>query len=95
MGKIKNVIYCSASWCQPCKTLKPIMDEIMSEERFNDVNYKKIDIENDEEAEEVVEAFKIRNVPTVLFLDENNELLFKFVGAMPKQSILTQIEEND
>ena len=95
MGKIKSVIYCSASWCQPCKTLKPIMDEIMSEERFIDVDYKKIDIENDEEAEDIVEMFKIRNVPTVLFLNENGELIFKFVGAMPKQAILKQIEEND
>lgn len=55
------LLYFSASWCQPCKRLAPLIDEILSENK--DVALQKVDIE---EQPDLVDQFGIKSVPTIV-----------------------------
>ena len=38
---MKKILYFSAAWCGPCKTLAPIMEELNGE-----IVYNKVDVDN-------------------------------------------------
>lgn len=69
-----------ATWCGPCKKIGPAI-EALAEEYADQVNIGKVNIED--EADDLVDQFGIRNVPTVLFL-KNGEVVDKVVGAATK-----------
>ena len=49
----KEILYFSAEWCGPCKTLAPRMERLS-----NQINYKKIDVDNNRE---LSSEFGVRN----------------------------------
>ena len=67
-----KLIKFSASWCLPCRNL---------ESRLN-----KLDLTIDlfsydvEEAVELTEEWKVRNVPTTILLDDNGHEIKRWVG---------------
>lgn len=76
-----------ASWCIPCKTLAPILEEIASEHPEIDV-YK---IDTDAESE-LAMTFGIRNIPTLLFIPLDAEPQ-TYVGVLPKEQFEKAISE--
>jgi thioredoxin 1 len=89
-GKLPCIIDFSAdSWCQPCKRLSPILDEL-STEYEGKINIYKIDV--DEETE-LASLFKIRSVPTLFFIKNNNEPPTINTGAPTKKSLIESIEK--
>ena len=56
---MKELLYFSADWCEPCKQLGPLMEELSQE----GMNVQKINIDTNQEA---ADGFNIRNVPTVV-----------------------------
>ena len=81
-SKAKTVLYFSAAWCGPCKSLSPIMEDVSQE--FDDrLNIVKVDVDK---ASELVAQHGIRSVPTLLLLDEGKVVDSK-VGAVPKQYV--------
>lgn len=75
-----------ATWCGPCKALAPIVEEMATEFEGRAVICK-IDVE---EAPGVAAQFRVRNVPTVLFL-KGGELKDKCVGAVAKQTLVDKL----
>jgi len=77
-----------AEWCQPCKLLDPVLDELASEYAG------KLDIYGvDTGAEqELAAVFGIRSIPSMLFIpvDGQPQML---VGAVPKGAIKQAIKE--
>ena len=68
----------SANWCVPCKSLKPIMQEIASQNPS--VNYQLIDVDqNQSEAQ----AMGIRSIPVVIVMKDGVETN-RFVGIQSK-----------
>ena len=67
-------LYFSAPWCGPCKQLAPKM-ELVAE-----ANKKKKKILVDSDAE-TTQKYGIRNIPTVVLIDENGTELERFVGV--------------
>ena len=90
---MKKVIKIGAEWCGPCKMLAPIFHKVEQMEEFKDVEFKSLDVEDDE-AEDLAVKYQIRNVPTILLFDENNELITKQVGAMPEPMFIQFLKEN-
>lgn len=85
MIKIKHF---TATWCQPCKHLTPIIDELRGENPT--VGYQKIDIDNNPD---VAQKYGVRAVPTIIF-EKNGTVVQQIVGAHPKsyyQSIIKSI----
>lgn len=75
-----------ATWCGPCKALAPIIEELATEYEGRAVICK-IDVED---APGVASQYRVRNVPTVLFL-KNGEVKDKNVGASPKQTYVDKL----
>ena len=76
----------SAEWCGPCKKLSPIIEELALE--YPDLNIQKINVDANKE---LVGKYKIRSIPTVLFIQED-EVLEKLVGAVSKLELVEKIE---
>ena len=78
-----------AEWCNPCKQLSPVLEEI-SEELKNDVVIAKHNIDNEPN---VPTKYGIRGIPTML-LFKDGELKATKVGATTKSNIGEWIKEN-
>lgn len=76
---MKKILYFSAAWCGPCKTLGPIMESLSGQ-----INYEKIDVDQNQD---LPIKYGIRNVPT-LVLVENGEAVGRLVGVQSKDQIL-------
>lgn len=68
----------TAAWCQPCKALYPVMQELVSE--YPMIGYQKIDIDNDPD---FAQRFGVKAVPTILF-EKNGVVVQQVVGLQPK-----------
>lgn len=81
---MKQLFYFSAEWCQPCKTLAPIMEQVAQTIPVQKVN---IDYEPD-----VITKFGVRNIPTVILV-ENGQEVRRFTGARSYNDIIRFINE--
>jgi thioredoxin 1 len=72
-----------ADWCQPCKQLAPILEQIKTD--FDWVTIEKIDVDNDEAG--LSNQFHIRNIPTLLFFKDGKQI-DKVVGMTSKSKLL-------
>jgi thioredoxin 1 len=77
---MKKILYFSAAWCGPCRTLGPIMESVSEE-----VNYQKVDVD---ENQDLSIQYGVRNIPTLILLDETGEVKGRKVGLQTKQDIL-------
>lgn len=71
-----------ASWCGPCKSLSPIIDEISSE--HPEIKVCKVNID---EQQELAAQFDIMSVPTLLVI-KDGKVVNQSVGLKPKNQIL-------
>ena len=53
-----------ASWCGPCKSLSPVLDEL-AREYSGKLDIYKVNVDNEQE---LASFFRIRSVPTLLFV---------------------------
>ena len=83
----KVVIDFSAEWCNPCKMLAPVIEEISDE--MSDVKFLNVDV--DEEGTLAAE-YKIMSIPAVVVIKdgENKGML---VGFKPKEVLREEIKE--
>ena len=79
-------LYFSAPWCGPCKQLAPKM-ELVAES----VAVEKILVDSDAET---TQKYGIRNIPTVVLIDENGVELERFVGVNPVEFYLEKWENH-
>ena len=93
-NKIKNedvsILQFSASWCQPCKVLRPVMEKL-SEEYKDRANFYYGDIEDG--ALNTGSAAGIRGVPTVIIYKKGVEVDRK-VGGVPESNMKEFLEKN-
>lgn len=81
MRKIKKIIKLSAVWCAPCKAYATVFEEVSKKEENKDIKFESYDVEDDDEGNELADKYHVRNIPTSLFFDENNELIYKLSGS--------------
>lgn len=75
-----------ATWCQPCKKLSPIIEEI-AEEMGEQITVAKIDLD----AQRMLGAmFQVMSIPTVMIF-KNGEKVDEFQGLRPKDDIVERI----
>jgi thioredoxin-like negative regulator of GroEL len=81
----KELFYYTANWCNPCQTLGPIMDEIARQIPVRKQNIDYID-------PAVLNAANVRSVPTVILV-ENGQELKRFTGVKSNSQIITWLNE--
>lgn len=72
-----------ATWCGPCKSLSPVIDEI-AEER-GDIKVAKIDVG---EQRDLAKKYRVMSVPTLLVI-KKGEVVNRAMGAVPKKEVLS------
>ena len=85
-----SIVQFSATWCNPCKVLKPIMEEI-SDEMSDKLNFFYMDID---ESPSTPTLFSIRGVPTLIQFNEKGEQKGTKVGATSKSNVISFINDN-
>ncbi len=75
-----------ANWCGPCKMLGPVLEEIAKEK-----NIKLIKVDVDKH-DTLARNYGVMSIPYVLIF-KNGEISNKFIGYMPKNSILKELEK--
>lgn len=77
----------SAKWCQPCRVLIPIFEEVKQE----NPNIQFIDIDVDENRDSAKES-GVQSVPTVIFEKEGQQV-YRFSGVKSKSVINNIIKQ--
>lgn len=75
------ILYFTASWCGPCKMLKPVLEELSGEQKG--LKIAKVDVD---ENQDLAGSFGIMSVPT-LILFKNGERVSERYGFAPKELI--------
>lgn len=65
---MRQVILFTANWCSSCQTMKPIIEQIAKE---TGIQLAKIDTDYDIS---LVEKYNVRSVPTMIILENGNEI---------------------
>ena len=74
------VYYFTADWCNPCKKVRPIVEEI-NRESINKFQIIDVDLEM-----ELVKRFEIRSVPTFILLKNGIEIK-RITGAQTREQL--------
>lgn len=77
-----------ADWCQPCKMVAPILDELQ-EEYDGKINIYKIDTEQERT---LAGMFGIQSIPSLLFVPMEGQPQMA-VGALPKDTFKQAIKD--
>ena len=80
---MKTIKYFLAKWCGPCRTFRPVMEEIASE----GYTVQFIDVD---ESYSLQEEYKVTSVPTIV-IEENGVVVSRFIGAITKQQLLEKL----
>ena len=87
-GELPCIIDFYADWCQPCKMVAPILEEL-SEEYKGKINIYKVDTEVEQE---LAAAFGIRSIPSLLFCPKDEQPQMA-QGALPKETFKQVIDD--
>jgi thioredoxin len=86
-GELPALIDFWADWCQPCKMVAPVLEEL-SEEYEGKIKIYKV---NTEVEQELGAVFGIRSIPSLLFIPKEGKPQMA-VGALPKETLKEAIE---
>lgn len=84
---MKSVLYFTADWCNPCKKVRPIVEELNREQIIAKFFIIDADIEI-----EMVSDFGVKSVPTFVLIRDNKEVS-RTTGAKTKEELLSFINE--
>ena len=68
-GEDVTLVDFSATWCMPCRMLKPILERV--EDKFDDVYFYNLDID---ESENISKRYRWISVPTLVCLRKKKKL---------------------
>ena len=77
-----------ASWCGPCRTLSPIVDELADEL----AGRLKVGKCNVDENQDLATKFGVMSIPTLVIFKGGQEV-GRTVGAMPKARLAAELEK--
>ena len=79
---MKQVLYFSAEWCGPCKTIKPMMQQLQSQ-----ISITYIDADA---SPGTCNKWNVRNIPTVLVIKNGMEI-GRLVGTSINKESVTNL----
>ena len=83
-SKIKKILKISSTWCGPCRQLKKELED------FDLVPIIEVDADKDEQ---LCNDYGIKSIPTLIFLDEKEQEVFRHVGFIFKKDLRTLVDK--
>ena len=87
LGNKPAIVDFTATWCGPCRSIAPILEELAKENKDQIVIYK-VDIDKNRE---LAKAFNVSSIPAVLYIPLDGEPVMT-VGSRDKGKFTTEIE---
>lgn len=80
-----KLIKFGASYCAPCRAMMPILEELKNKIEIEDIDVDKVD-------PIVLTNYKIRNIPVLVLLKDDEEV-WRHVGSISKSDLEKEIEK--
>ena len=77
---MRHVLYFTAEWCNPCKRVRPIAEEL---DRDGIIKFQYIDADDNGD---LCRKFEIKAIPTFILIEDGNEIR-RTNGAKTKQQL--------
>jgi len=87
-GSLPAIVDFYADWCQPCKMVAPVLEDLASEYAGKIMIYKV----NTEEQQELASVFGIQSIPTLIFIPKEGQPQAA-MGALSKQTFEKVIKD--
>jgi thioredoxin 1 len=87
-GTLPAIVDFYADWCQPCKIVAPVLEDLAREYSGKIMVYKV----NTEEEQELASVFGIQSIPTLIFIPKEGQPQAA-MGALPKQTFEKVIKD--
>lgn len=78
---MNTILYFTAEWCNPCKKVKPLVEEINREHADARFFMIDVDIEMD-----MAKDFGVQSIPTFVVINDNKEV-YRTTGAQTMQQL--------
>jgi thioredoxin 1 len=78
-----------ASWCSPCRTIAPILDQLATE-YAGKVKVAKVDVDTNIRT---ATRFNVRSIPLLLFF-KGGKVVDQIIGAVPKMHIENKLQQH-
>jgi thioredoxin 1 len=79
---MKELLHFTATWCQPCKQMEPLLENFVSKNL--DIEYNKIDVSD--EFDDAVE-YGVRGIPTFIAVVDGKEIS-RHTGIATEEKLL-------
>lgn len=76
-----NAFYFTADWCNPCKKVRPIVEDINRES--TGLKFQIIDADSNIE---LIKKFEVQSIPTFIILDEGN-VIRRLTGSQTRDTL--------
>jgi len=87
-GNLPAIVDFYADWCQPCKMVAPVLEDL-SRDYSGKILIYKVDTEREQE---LASAFGIRSIPTILFIPKEGQPQAA-MGALPRETFEKAIKD--
>lgn len=81
-----KLIHFTAEWCEPCKMMKPVIAEVISERP--DLEYVVVDIDNNRD---LALQYDVMGVPTFI-IEQDGEIKNRVSGAMTRGKFVDALD---
>jgi len=83
MSKQRGLLLFTASWCQHCKVITPLLESMSSRGK---INFRKVNVDYDAST---VSRYNVKSVPTVILTDlQGNEISRKGGAGLGENDIM-------
>lgn len=78
-----------AEWCAPCRTMEQRLAD------FDACEIERYDIDGDDEKTlDLIETYKIKSIPTMILVDNDNKTLATWHGSVMVNEIVDEINKH-
>lgn len=75
-----------AEWCAPCRYMEPVVKGILEDGSYPDVELVSVNID-EESGSELAGKFSIKSIPTLVLLDDNNQVVNTLIGTASEEQV--------
>ena len=80
----RRLLKFEASWCAPCRYMSPVVNSVVK--TYKNIELVIVDIDN-EQGQEKAREYNVRNIPTLILLDNKNNIVNTLVGTASENQV--------